>query len=386
VSTIDKYCPQCGAQIQEIKRSGFETENRDAHEHKNVVRQPSGLMFCKTCGKYVNATTGEIMDLNDIEGVTPHENPATKAIFSKLFSALFPILIGLAVFLYLTHHSGSSNISSTTNSPSSAAIYLAQDAADGQFNFVVTTAPICGLSQVSDGNGNSISAQGQFCRIRLLVTNKSNTSADFFDSNQKLFDTNGNQYDVSTEADTTAADALIFQSINPGLKALGDIYFELPVGAVPDHIILHDSAFSGGVTVKLQSDPSLSSIGQDAASNSISSDLKQIDAGGKYFGNLSTINCPKGNIICANLTVESKIGCTSSLEITGGLIDQGSTSTWNTFDFIYSGPFVSYQKYQLSILMDMKYLKQGLNLTPSEFQKDLSGPNQLSIDTVKCVK
>lgn len=37
--------------------------------------------------------------------------------------------------------------------------------------------------------------------------------------------------------------------INPGLAIDTALAFDVPVGTVPDGIQLHDSAFSGGVTV-----------------------------------------------------------------------------------------------------------------------------------------
>jgi hypothetical protein len=229
----------------------------------------------------------------------------------------------LGVFIYLTHHSTSSQPSSAAGSTSSATTYLAQDAADGQFDFVVTTAPKCGISQVNDGFGNTVTAQGQFCRIRLQVTNKSNKSADFFDSNQKLIDTNGNEYDVSTEADSTAPGVLNYQSLNPGLEALGDIYFEMPKGAIPDHVVLHDSAFSGGVTVNLQPDPSLVPANNSPSpSSSTTPNLtiwypkgyEEIVTGIAW--RWSTIPCSTGEAYCQNVDVISQSRCsTLTLEI-----------------------------------------------------------------------
>jgi hypothetical protein len=42
------------------------------------------------------------------------------------------------------------------------------------------------------------------------------------------------------------------EPINPGNAVAGVILFDLPRGAKPTKIELHDSVFSGGVTVTLQ--------------------------------------------------------------------------------------------------------------------------------------
>lgn len=57
-------------------------------------------------------------------------------------------------------------------------------------------------------------------------------------------------------ADTTAAIYLpeskaLFEPINPGNEITGTFLFDLPKGAAPTMLELHDSAFSNGVKVKV---------------------------------------------------------------------------------------------------------------------------------------
>jgi hypothetical protein len=40
--------------------------------------------------------------------------------------------------------------------------------------------------------------------------------------------------------------------INPGLQVEGAVYFDVPKDFIADHVELHDSAFSGGVSVNLR--------------------------------------------------------------------------------------------------------------------------------------
>jgi hypothetical protein len=42
------------------------------------------------------------------------------------------------------------------------------------------------------------------------------------------------------------------QDINPGNSVSGIVVFDVPNGQTPGHLELHDSAFSGGVTVNVQ--------------------------------------------------------------------------------------------------------------------------------------
>lgn len=57
--------------------------------------------------------------------------------------------------------------------------------------------------------------------------------------------------------DTSAAlnldtDVAFWDEINPGNTVTMPVVFDMPAGAVPDAIELHDSMFSGGVTVSLR--------------------------------------------------------------------------------------------------------------------------------------
>lgn len=95
-------------------------------------------------------------------------------------------------------------------------------------------------------------AQGQFCIIDLTVTNTGDEPQSFFGDNATLFNAEGQEFSADTEAAVYLEDsASIYEEINPGDTLSSKVVFDVPAGTVPTAIELHDSAFSGGVTVNL---------------------------------------------------------------------------------------------------------------------------------------
>lgn len=121
---------------------------------------------------------------------------------------------------------------------------------DGKFEFTVTQVET-GVKRV----GNDVlgqDAQGQFVLLHLTVANIG-TEAQYFDgSSQKLYDAAGRTF----SADSTAAIYLdasnsLLNQINPGNTVQGIVVFDVPADATLTTVELHDSMFSGGVTVAL---------------------------------------------------------------------------------------------------------------------------------------
>jgi Domain of unknown function (DUF4352) len=74
----------------------------------------------------------------------------------------------------------------------------------------------------------------------------------FFGSNQKLF-VGKRQYDADDAASVyLPGSKSLMEPINPGNAVAGTILFDVPAGAKPTKIELHDSVFSGGVNVALR--------------------------------------------------------------------------------------------------------------------------------------
>jgi hypothetical protein len=136
---------------------------------------------------------------------------------------------------------------STTTAPSSSG--LNKVAKDGDFAFTVTNAQ-CGLTTIGS-EPQSAPPGTQWCVYTMTVANDKSTSQDFFAANQKAIDANGKQL----SADTTA---LIYMdnggasedsTINPGVSITAMVPFQLSASDSVKQLVLHDSAFSGGVKV-----------------------------------------------------------------------------------------------------------------------------------------
>lgn len=89
-------------------------------------------------------------------------------------------------------------------------------------------------------------AKGEFFVVHLKVLNTGSEARQFFAANQHLI-IGGNKYDATT---VIGGDADM-EKINPGLGIETTVAFDVPVGSQPEAVELHDSAFSGGVTIRL---------------------------------------------------------------------------------------------------------------------------------------
>ena len=131
-----------------------------------------------------------------------------------------------------------------------AAAGIGDAVVDGDFTFVVTSVedgpPIIGTADFG------VEPQGKFVLATLTVTNNGDTAGSFFGSNQYLVDTEGRKASADDEAAIYLDEAQsLYEQINPGNSLTGVVVFDIPVDAVPASLELHDSAFSGGVTVTL---------------------------------------------------------------------------------------------------------------------------------------
>jgi hypothetical protein len=150
--------------------------------------------------------------------------------------------------------SGSSS-PAAKSSPTAKAARLGSPVRDGKFAFTVTSvshAKTVGDTQYGMGD----TAQGEFTILHLAVTNIGNQSQTLDDSSQYVYDSSGKKYNASSNADIDLAGSngqnnTWFQDINPGNTVRGEIAFDMPSGAKAVKAELHDSAFSGGVTVSL---------------------------------------------------------------------------------------------------------------------------------------
>jgi hypothetical protein len=122
-------------------------------------------------------------------------------------------------------------------------------ARDGKFEFIVNRVR-CGVRSVG-GQYLNKTAQGQYCLISVRVRNIGNEQRTFEQSSQYLYDSAGSKYETD-EAGLYLDDSKSFlEEINPGNGVNGTLVYDVPKSFKPAKIELHDSAFSGGVTVSL---------------------------------------------------------------------------------------------------------------------------------------
>jgi hypothetical protein len=97
-------------------------------------------------------------------------------------------------------------------------------------------------------------AQGQFCLVTLKVANIGKEAQTFDGSNQKAYGADGAQFSADDTAGIYANDNddAFLNDINPGNSVTGTVVFDIPKTAKLAKLELHDSAFSGGVTVAVQ--------------------------------------------------------------------------------------------------------------------------------------
>jgi hypothetical protein len=89
-------------------------------------------------------------------------------------------------------------------------------------------------------------AKGEFFTVLLRITNVGDDARSFSASSQHLI-VNGNKYDASS----SISDEHWMEDINPGFSIDGKVTFDIPPGATPEAIEVHDSMFSGGAKVRL---------------------------------------------------------------------------------------------------------------------------------------
>ncbi|MFE9691915.1 DUF4352 domain-containing protein [Micromonospora sp. NPDC005806] len=128
---------------------------------------------------------------------------------------------------------------------------IGQPARDGKFEFTVKSSK-CGVTKIgTDLIGAK--AQGQFCLVTVNVKNIGKESQMFDGSSQKAYAANGTEYSADGGAAIYAnknAETFL-NDINPGNQVTGVVVFDIPKNVKLAKLELHDSPFSGGVTVSL---------------------------------------------------------------------------------------------------------------------------------------
>jgi hypothetical protein len=122
---------------------------------------------------------------------------------------------------------------------------------DGKFAFTVTRVKK-GVRQVGE-SFLAEKAQGQFVLVYVTVKNIGDEARTFDSSSQSLFDGGGRKFEADGEATIVMGDEskAFLEEINPGNSVKGILVFDVPNGIKIKSVELHDSPFSGGVTIPL---------------------------------------------------------------------------------------------------------------------------------------
>ena len=186
---------------------------------------------------------------------------ASRPFYKKKRFILLAVIALVAVIAIATSggESGSSSSSSDGGSPptgggssenTGTAVGLNQPTQDGKFEFTVTGLD-CSQNTIGEAPVTK-TAQGTFCLVSLTVKNIGNEAQLLDASSQKALDAAGKEYSADSSAAMYLGDTSTFlNQLNPGSTVNGQIAYDVPVGTQLTALELHDSPFSGGVTVNL---------------------------------------------------------------------------------------------------------------------------------------
>jgi hypothetical protein len=125
---------------------------------------------------------------------------------------------------------------------------------DGDFAFVVEH-ETCGAAAAAatdpDGMGTAVPAGAAECIFTIKVTDDKGQAQTFLDSAQYAYDAAGKQYSADSQGGVFLHGDADGMQVNPGITVTVKLPFQFPAGAKITRLVLHDSLFSGGVTVRL---------------------------------------------------------------------------------------------------------------------------------------
>ncbi len=183
---------------------------------------------------------------------------ASRPFYAKKRFILLAV-IALIVIIVVATSGGGDESGSSASSPgggassgdSVTAVGLNQAVRDGKFEFNVTGMDCSKTTLGADPI--STQASGVFCLVNVSVANIGSEAQTLDSTSQVAYDAAGNKYSTDTEAAFYLDEAgqTLFEQLNPGTSVNGVLVFDVPAGTQLTELELHDSMFSGGVTVNL---------------------------------------------------------------------------------------------------------------------------------------
>lgn len=194
-----------------------------------------------------------ILGISALRRKEPQKAPAIIAIVLGGLGILvsgIAMLVGLVVGAGLTSSMIDVQDSTTATEEAPTIAKIGEPAVDGTFTFTVNDME-CGITTVGTEYLNA-TAQGQFCRFGITVTNTGQEPQYMFGANQQAFDAAGREFAQDSKPGMYDDSSNVWMTeINPGNSVTGNIYFDIPATATLSRLKLHDSKFSEGVTVQL---------------------------------------------------------------------------------------------------------------------------------------
>jgi hypothetical protein len=201
--------------------------------------------------------------------MTPPVTPATQAKKpGKGCGIVIAAVIVLVLIVALTHHSSGSGGTSTAQAPASTQASASassptptkpgtpgmhQVARDGDFAFVVEHKS-CGAASAAavdaDGMGETVPAGARECIFTIKITDDKGDAQTWFAENQYAYDKAGHRLSADDNATFLSGENDDTQ-VNPGISIKVKLPFQIPESDRITRLELHDSAFSGGVTVRI---------------------------------------------------------------------------------------------------------------------------------------
>jgi hypothetical protein len=183
---------------------------------------------------------------------------ASRPFFKKKRFILLAVIAVIALIAVATSggdESGStpsaSDGGSSSGDTAAQVVGLNEAVKDGKFEFTVTGVDCSKTSLGADPI--STQATGKFCLVNVSVANIGNEAQTLDSTSQYGYDAAGKKFSTDTEAAfyLDSAGKTLFEQLNPGTSVDGVLVFDVPADTQLTKLELHDSMFSGGVTVNL---------------------------------------------------------------------------------------------------------------------------------------
>jgi hypothetical protein len=147
--------------------------------------------------------------------------------------------------------SGAAGGATTAPAVASKGPGIDQAVRDGKFQFTILK-----VTHAKRAGGQFLkqTAQGEYTILHVKITNIGDQAQTIDDSAQYLYDAAGRQFSADSTADIYGnpnSGGVWLDQVNPGDSVTGKLYFDMPKGDKAVRAELHDSAFSGGVSVSL---------------------------------------------------------------------------------------------------------------------------------------